>query len=46
VDEFAAGTAQLKLMASGESQEIAWGGEPNTLADAVAAAVAAVRKSL
>ena len=44
-DEFAAGTAQLKLMASGESQEIAWDGEPDTLADAVAAAVAAVRTS-
>jgi len=44
-DEFAAGTAQLKLMASGESHEIAWGGEPDTLAYAVAATVAAVRTS-
>ena len=42
-DEFAAGKAQLKRMASGESEELTWGGDTDVLAEAVAAAVASVR---
>ena len=42
-DEFAAGKAQLKRMASGESEELTWGGDASVLAEAVAAAVALVR---
>jgi histidyl-tRNA synthetase len=41
-DEFAAGTAQLKLMASGESRELSWGGENAKLADAVERALASL----
>lgn len=38
-DEFAAGTAQLKLMTTGESREIAWQGDAAVLAEAVQAAL-------
>ncbi|NBP80082.1 histidine--tRNA ligase [bacterium] len=38
-DEFAGGTAQLKLMQAGESHEISWGGDIDRLADAVKAAM-------
>lgn len=39
-DEFAAGTAQLKLMTSGESREISWQGDVGRLAVAVREALA------
>ena len=42
-DEFAAGKAQLKRMASGESEELTWGCDTDVLAEAVAAAVASVQ---
>jgi histidyl-tRNA synthetase len=40
-DEFAAGKAQLKLMASGDSRDIDWAGDATLLAEGVRAALAA-----
>jgi histidyl-tRNA synthetase len=42
-DEFAAGTAQLKLMVAGTSEQISWGGDADRLAELVRSTVEATR---